>query len=70
MKGEEGVDWQIRLAQMKASLPLLREYMEWVVESYSLYAKQYRAYFDALVTAGFSAEQALEIVKAQGWIPK
>jgi hypothetical protein len=39
-------------------------------ETYPDYAAQYKRYFDALVTGGFTPAQALEIVKAHGWMPR
>jgi hypothetical protein len=63
-------DWQIRLAQFKASIPMIRDALELVASTYPDYAAQYKRYFDALVTGGFTPEQALEIVKAHGWMPK
>lgn len=70
MDAHKAVDWELQLAQVKANLPMVREYMALQRDNYAIYATQYRAYFDALVVAGFTPEQALEIVKAHGWIPK
>lgn len=49
--------------------------LEWTTklltrDRYAMFAQQYRVYYMALLNAGFTAEQALEIVKAHGWIPK
>lgn len=63
-------DWQLELAKMKANLPIIRELMAFTAERYSTYARQYKTYFDALILEGFTQEQAMEIIKAHGWMPK
>jgi len=70
MNAGKTIDWELQLAQVKANLPMVREYMALQRETYVMYATQYRAYFDALVAGGFTPEQALEIVKTQGWLPR
>jgi len=64
------IDWDLRIAEMRANVPRLKEAMEATAESYGLYAKQYKRYFDHLVAEGFLPQQAIEIVKTQGWVPK
>jgi len=63
-------DWELRLAQMGADRPRLMAAMAVVAESYAMYAKQYRAYYDALIAEQFTPEQALAIIKAHGWLPR
>ena len=63
-------DWEIRLAHFKSSIPMVREALDLVASTYPDYAAQYKRYFDALVAGGFTPEQALELVKAHGWMPK
>jgi hypothetical protein len=67
---EPASDWDLQIAQMRANVPRLKEAMEAAAETYSLFARQYKLYFDALVFDGFTPQQAMEIVKAQGWVPK
>ena len=55
---------------MRANYPLLLDAMSTVAEQYAGFAKQYRRYFEELVAAGFMPQQALEIVKAHGLVPK
>lgn len=64
------VDWEEQVAMIKANRPRLAEAMTLVGETYPTYAKQYRKYFEALTAQGFTPEQAMEIVKAHGWVPK
>lgn len=63
-------DWEERVALLKANRPSLLEAMGLIRETYPAYAEQYRKYFTALTDQGFTPEQALEIVKAHGWMPK
>jgi len=63
-------DWEIKMAQFKLNMPMVREALDLVASTYPDYAAQYKRYFDALVAGGFLPEQALEIVKAHGWMPK
>lgn len=62
--------WEEQMAMMKANRGRLLEAMGAVREMYSAYSEQYRRYFEALTAQGFTPEQALEIVKAHGWLPK
>jgi hypothetical protein len=64
------LDWELKLASVKADLPRLREAMEVVRGQYLDYAAQYKAYFDALLEQKFTPEQALAIVCAHGWLPR
>lgn len=64
------VDWELEMAKLKASLPRVREMMAWITTHYPEYAQQYKRYFDALVAEGFTPEQAIEIIKVHGWVPK
>ena len=70
------LDWELQLSiynQLsiyKARLPRLQEIFEAIIKEYPLYAKQYKAYYDALVSVGFTDVQALEIVKTQGYSPR
>lgn len=68
-KGEEP-DWEEQVALLKANRPRLLEAMAIMIESYGAYAAQYRKYYNALTSEGFTPEQALEIVKVHGWMPK
>ena len=70
MSDDQHADWQLKLAQFKLSLPMVREAMAEMKQSYAMFAQQYRVYFDSLVAAGFTPEQALELVKAHGWMPR
>jgi len=67
---ELSVTWEEQVAMLKANRPRLAEAMALVAETYVEYAKQYRAYFNALTAQGFTPEQAMEIIKAHGWVPK
>jgi hypothetical protein len=64
------IDFDLRIAEMRANVSRLKEAMAVTAESYSLYAQQYRRYFETLVAEGFTSEQALSIVMTQGWVPK
>lgn len=63
-------DWELEMAKLRANQSRMVEGMEIVKGMYEAYAKQYKAYYDALVAQGFTSEQAMEIVKAHGWIPR
>ena len=67
---DQMTDFELQLAHMRANYPSLLEAMATVAEQYASYAKQYRRYFEELTAAGFTPEQAIEIVKAHGWMPK
>ena len=67
---DKALDFELQLATMRANFPRLLEAMATVAEQYASYAKQYRRYFEELTAAGFTPEQALEIVKTHGWMPK
>lgn len=67
---DQYVDWELKIATVKADAPRLREAMEIVLTHYVDYARQYRAYYDALLAQQFTPEQALAIVLAHGWIPR
>jgi hypothetical protein len=67
---EKELGWEEQVALMKANRPRLLEAMELLRETYPLYAEQYRKYFEALTAQGFTPEQALELIKAHGWLPK
>jgi len=64
------LDWELKIASVRADLPRLREAMEVVREQYAGYAVQYKAYFDALLAQQFTPEQALAIICAHGWLPR
>ena len=64
------IDWEEQVAMIKANRPRLAEAMALVGETYPTYASQYRKYFEALTAQGFTPEQAMEIVKVHGWVPK
>lgn len=51
------MELEIALEQMKVHMPLMIEYEQ-------LKAQQLRAKYDALIEAGFTLEQALELCKA------
>jgi len=61
-------DPQIILAEAKASWPTTVDALVLQREWYPEYARQFKSAYDALVQAGFSDWQALEIVKARGWM--
>lgn len=63
-------DWVAMLAEIGANAPRRTEAFAIVAQQYPTYAKQYRTYFLALTAEGFTPEQALDIVKAHGWIPR
>ena len=67
---DKALDFELQLATMRANYPHLLDAMATVAEQYAAFAKQYRRYFEELTAAGFTPEQALEIVKAHGWMPK
>jgi hypothetical protein len=54
------------MAELRGAISTLTMTFEQSVELYKVVGKLYKAKFDAFVAAGFSAEQALEIVKARG----
>lgn len=64
------LEWTTKLAEEMANLSRLKEVFALTRDRYAMFAQQYRVYYMALLNAGFTAEQALEIVKAHGWIPK
>lgn len=66
----KGLDWELQLSVYKARLPRLIEIFDAIIKEYPVYAKQYKAYYDALVSVGFTDVQALEIVKIQGYSPR
>lgn len=67
-KMKDDLPWELKIAEIKDAQKAIKEMMS--IIDYVQYAKQYKTYFDALVGAGFSEIQALEIVKTHGWIPK
>lgn len=69
-RGGGVVDWEEQIATLKASKGRILELMATIREMYPAYAEQYRKYFEALTGQGFTPEQAMEIVKAHGWMPK
>lgn len=64
------VDWELEMAKLRANQSRMVEGMEIVKDMYEMYAKQYKVYYDALVLSGFTKEQAMEIVKIHGWMPR
>lgn len=66
----QALDWELKIASVKADLPRLHEAMDIVKEQYANYAVQYKAYFDALIAQQFTPEQALAIICAHGWLPR
>jgi len=64
---DEALDFELQLDAMRANYQYILDAMATVTEQF---AKQYRRYFEELVAAGFMPQQALEIVKAHGWVPK
>ena len=64
------VDWEEQVAMIKANRPRLAEAMVLTAETYTMYAQQYRQYFEALTANGFTPEQAMQIIMAHGWVPK
>lgn len=67
---DAAIDWELKLASVKADQPRLRDAMEVVRQQYADYAQQYRAYYDALIDQKFTPEQALSIIATHGWIPR
>jgi hypothetical protein len=67
---DKDVPWELKLAVLKDERKMIKEFMALVLPDYPMYAKQYKAFFDALVNAGFTPEQALDIIKTQGWMAK
>ncbi len=65
----EYIDKQLRLTELTATLKDLRDFIELYKQHYPEFAAAQKAYFDSLVTAGFTEPQALEIVKSRGWVP-
>jgi hypothetical protein len=63
-------EWAVKLAAVSANLPRVIEAFSEIAKQYPHYAKQYRTYFLALTAEGFTPEQALEIVKAHGVMPR
>lgn len=64
------LDWAAKIALETANFSRIKDAFEVMVPRYSLFAKQYRIYFLVLTAEGFTSEQALEIVKVHGWIPR
>lgn len=63
-------DVQLQIAQWRVNLPMLTEIFAGLAEQYPMMAKQYRLYYTALIDAGFSPSDALEIVKLHGVFPR
>lgn len=63
------IDQQLDLARIKANFSMVQEWMKVIGEQYPAYAKQLKMFYDALVEAGFTGQEALEIVKTKGWAP-
>ncbi|MDC0761680.1 hypothetical protein POF51_13320 [Brevibacillus sp. AG] len=53
------IEWQMLIDDLVAQMPFQ-------IKLYAESSKLFKARFDALVAAGFNAQQALEIVKARG----
>lgn len=70
MKPKDYADSQLQIAQWKANLPMLLDAFAELAQQYPIVAKQYRAYYLALVDAGFSKEEAMDIVIVHGVVPK
>lgn len=64
------LDWAAKIAFETANFSRIKDAFDVVIRRYPLFAKQYRTYFLALTDVGFTPEQALEIVKAHGWMPR
>jgi hypothetical protein len=62
--------WATNLAAMAANLPRVVELFGEIAKQYPYYAKQYRMFYLELTAEGFTPEQALEIVKAHGVMPR
>lgn len=69
-KGNEQIDFEIELARLKANAPAIISLFDVLAPQYVMFAKQYKRFFDALVAEGFKPEEALELVKTYGIIPK
>jgi hypothetical protein len=67
---ERFVDWVTTIAQAKANLPRMQEISEVIMSEHSIGAKTLKSYFDSLVEAGFTQEQALTITIEHGWMGK
>ena len=65
----KSIDQQLDLARVKANFPIIQEFMEVIGKQYPAYARQLKMFYDALVEAGFTKQEALEIVKIKGWAP-
>jgi len=63
MTNEEYIKAQQSLAELKSSGEVIKDMQE-------LAAKYMKRYFDYLIVAGFTADQALAIVISHGWMPK
>lgn len=53
------IEWQMMIDEERQNLPYIIEYL--ALDSHAMKAR-----YDALVKEGFTADQALEIVKARG----
>lgn len=63
-------DWELSLARLEVDRSRIMGAMAVVAQSYPMYAKQYRLYYDALIAEQFTPEQALVIIRAHGWLPR
>lgn len=70
MRPQDYADSQLKIAQWKANLPMLLDAFAELALQYPIVAKQYRLYYLALVEAGFSTEEAMDIVITHGVVPK
>lgn len=66
----EPITWEEYAAILRANLPRIKEAAEIVRAQYPILARNYKAFYDALIAEGFTSEQALDVVKVKGWLPE
>lgn len=54
------IDDEIKKAQIKDHIKVMSEEVQMLIESFGVIARATKAYYDSLVKAGFSEQQALE----------